>query len=85
MREALVSAGSSTLAQPELSFSRAGAAFDDVLQPIRLTDPDTRSVLRELLDAFAEWVRVIRTGEGDRYAALHAQLSSDEVRMSRAS
>jgi chromate reductase len=85
VREALVYAGSSTLAQPELSLSRAGAAFDDALQPLRLTDPDTRSALQELLDAFAQWVRVIRTGEGDRYAALHAQLSSDEERVQRAS
>jgi chromate reductase len=87
VREALVYAGSCTLAQPELSLSRAGAAFelDDALQPARLTDPDTRSALHELLDAFAEWVHVIRTMEGDRYAALHAQLSSDEERMPRAS
>jgi chromate reductase len=85
VREALVYAGSCTLAQPELSLSRAGAAFDDALQPVRLTDPDTRSALHELLDAFAEWVHVIRTGEGDRYAALHARLSSDEERMPRAS
>ncbi len=85
VREALVYAGSSTLAQPELSLSRAGAAFDDALQPVRLNDPDMRSALHELLDAFAEWVQVIRTGEGDRYAALHARLSSDEERMPRAS
>jgi chromate reductase len=85
VREALVYAGSSTLAQPELSLSRAGAAFDDALQPVRLTDTDTRSALHELLDAFAQWVQVLRTGEGDRYAALHARLSSDEGRMPRAS
>lgn len=85
LREALVYAGSCTLAQPELSLSRAGSAFDDALQPVRLTDSDTRSALHELLDAFVEWVHVIRTGEGDRYAALHAHLSSDEVRMPRAS
>ena len=87
VREALVYAGSSTLAQPELSLSRAGAAFafDDTLQSVRLTDADTRNGLHELLDAFAQWVQVIRTGEGDRYAALHARLSSDEERMPRAS
>jgi chromate reductase len=85
LREALVYAGSCTLAQPELSLSRAGSEFDDALQPVRLTDPGTRSALRELLDAFAEWVRVIRTGQGERYAALHARLSSDEERMPRAS
>ncbi|HEV2458838.1 MAG TPA: hypothetical protein VGS80_10775 [Ktedonobacterales bacterium] len=85
VREALVYAGSCTLAQPELSLSRAGAAFDDALQPVRLTDADTSSALHELLEAFARWVRVIRTGEGDRYAALHARLSSDEARLPPAS
>lgn len=85
LREALVYAGSCTLAQPELSLSRAGAAFDDAVQPVRLTDADTRSALHELLDAFAEWVQVIRTGAGERYATLHARLSSDEERMPRAS
>jgi chromate reductase, NAD(P)H dehydrogenase (quinone) len=85
VREALVYAGSCTLAQPELSLSRAGAAFDDALQLVQLTDADTRSALHELLDAFAQWVQVIRTGEGERYAARHARLSSDEARMPRAS
>jgi hypothetical protein len=85
VREALVYAGSCTLAQPELSLSRAAAAFDDALQPVWLTDADTRTALHELLGAFAEWVQVIRTGEGDRYAALHARLSSDEGRMPLAS
>src|SRR5215813_10769622 len=54
VREALVYAGSFTLAQPELTLSRAGTAFDDALQPVRLTDSDTRSALGELLDAFAQ-------------------------------
>jgi len=85
VREALVYAGSCTLAQPELSLSRAAAAFDNALQPVWLTDADTRTALHELLGAFAEWVQVIRTGEGDRYAALHARLSSDEGRMPLAS
>ncbi len=85
VREALVYAGSCTLSQPELSLSLAGAAFDDPLHPTHLTDAETRSALGELLDAFAEWVRVIRTGEGDRYAALHARLSFDEERVPRAS
>ena len=85
VREALVYAGSCTLAQPELSLSRADVAFDDALQPVRLTDPDTHSALHELLDALAQWVRVIRTGEGTRYAAAHARLSSGEERAQRAS
>lgn len=82
VREALVYAGSCTLAQPELSLSQAASAFDDVGQ---LTDADTRAALRELLEAFAEWVRVIQTGEGERYQAQHARLTSDEERTLRAS
>ena len=82
LREAFVYAGSCTLAQPELSLSRAGAAFDDTG---RLTDTDTRSALRELLEAFAEWQRVIRSGEGERYQARHALLTSDQEVLSRAS
>ena len=66
VRESLVCTDSCTLAQPELSLSRAGSAFDDAVQPVRLIDPDTRSALHKLLDAFAEWVHVIRTGKGDR-------------------
>jgi chromate reductase, NAD(P)H dehydrogenase (quinone) len=85
VREALVYAGSCTLAQPELSLSRAGTAFDDALQPARLTDADTRSALHELLKAFAQWVRVIHTGEGARYQAQHARLTSDLERIGRAS
>jgi chromate reductase, NAD(P)H dehydrogenase (quinone) len=85
LREALVYTGSCTLAQPELSLSQAGAAFDDARQPTRLTDPDTRDALRELLEALAAWMLVIRTGEGERYAAQHARLSSDDERMLRAS
>jgi hypothetical protein len=69
----------------ELSLSRAGDAFDDAPQPVRLTDADTRSALRQLLVAFAQWAQVIRTGAGDRYAALHARLSSAEGRMPCAS
>jgi chromate reductase len=75
VREALVYSGSCTLAQPELSLSRAGAAFDDAGQ---LTDVETRTALRELLSVFADWVRVIQTGEGDRYQAQHARLASEE-------
>jgi chromate reductase len=82
VREALVYTGTCTLAQPELSLSRAGGAFD---ADGRLTDPDTRGALRELLEAFAEWVSVIHTGEGDRYQARHARLSFDEERVPRAS
>jgi chromate reductase len=82
VREALVYTDSHTLAQPELSLSRAGAAFDDAG---RLTDPDTRIALRELLEAFAAWVRVIHTGEGERYRAQHARLTSDLERIQRAS
>jgi chromate reductase, NAD(P)H dehydrogenase (quinone) len=85
VRAALVYTGSFTLAQPELSLSRAGAAFDDARKPVRLTDPDTRSALRELLEAFAEWVRVIHTREGERYQAQHACLASEEERILRAS
>jgi chromate reductase len=81
LREALVYTGSCTLAQPELSLSRAGTAFDDIGQ---LTDGDTRSALRELLDVFVEWVRVIQTGEADRYQAQHAHLPRED-RMLRAS
>jgi chromate reductase len=82
LREAFVYAGACTLAQPELSLSRAGAAFDDAG---RLTDPDTRGALRDLLEAFAQWVRVIQTGEGQRYQAQHARLMTDEERVLRAS
>lgn len=82
VREALVYTGSCTLAQPEFSLSRAGAAFDDAG---RLTDPDTRSALRELLAALAEWVSVIHTGEGARYQAHHARLASAEELIPRAS
>jgi len=85
LREALVYTGSCTLAQPELSLSRAGAAFDDARQPARLTDADTRDALRELLEALAAWMLVIRTDEGDRYAAQHARLTADDERMPRAS
>jgi chromate reductase len=82
VREALVYAGSCTLAQPEISLSRAGGAFDDAG---RLTDTDTRGALRELLEAFAEWVRVIHTGEGERYQARHGRLTSGEELIPRAS
>jgi len=82
LREAFVYTGSCTLTQPELSLSRAGAAFDDAG---RLTDPDARSALRELLEAFAQWVRVIQSSEGDRYRAQHGRLTSDQERMPRAS
>ena len=82
VREALVYAGSCTLAQPELSLSRAGAAFDDAGH---LVDPDARLALRELLEAFAAWAQVIQTGEGDRYQAHHARLTTDLERMPRAS
>ncbi|MFI5273780.1 MAG: NADPH-dependent FMN reductase [Ktedonobacterales bacterium] len=82
LRAALVYTGSCTLAQPELSLSQAGAAFDD---GGRLTDPDTATALRELLEAFAEWVRVIYSGEGERYQTQHARLTSDLERIARAS
>jgi len=85
LREALVYTGSCALAQPELSLSRAGAAFDDAQQPAQLTDPDTRDALRELLEALAAWMLVIRTGEGDRFSAQHARLPSDDERILRAS
>jgi len=85
VREALVYADSSTLAQPELSLSRAGVACDAALQPVRLTDSDTRNALHELLDAFAQWVREICTGATGRHAALHARLSSNEERVPHAS
>jgi chromate reductase len=82
LREALVYAGSCTLSQPELSLARAGTAFDDAGQ---LIDPDTRAALRELLEAFAQWVRVIHTGEGQRYQAQHVRLTTDQERIGRAS
>lgn len=82
LRETLVYAGSSTLAQPEFSLSRASAAFDDAGQ---LIEPDTRDALRELLTAFVEWVRVIHSGEGERYQAQHARLTTDTERLQRAS
>jgi len=88
VREALVYADSSTLAQPELSLSRAGVACDPALQPVRLTDSDTRNALNalhELLNAFAQWVREICTGATGRHAALHARLSSNEERVPHAS
>ena len=81
LREALVYTGSCTLAQPELSLSRAGAAFDDAGQ---LTDGDTRIALHELLDVFVDWVRVIQSGEAHRYQEQHARLPNEE-RMLRAS
>ena len=81
LREALVYAGSCTLAQPELSLSRAGDAFDD---DGKLTDGDTHTALRELLEVFVDWVRVIQSGEANRYQAQHARLPNDE-RMLRAS
>jgi len=82
LREALVYTGSCTLAQPELSLSRAGAVLDAAG---RLTDSDTRVALRELLEAFAEWVQVIHSGEGGRYQARHARLTSDQEGRPRAS
>ena len=82
LREAFVYTGSCTLTQPELSLSRAGAAFDEAS---RLADPDARSALRELLEAFAQWVRVIQSSEGDRYRAQHGRLTSDQERLPRAS
>jgi chromate reductase, NAD(P)H dehydrogenase (quinone) len=88
LREAFVYTGSCTLTQPELSLSRAGAAFDDAGDAGdagRLTDPDARVALRELLEAFAHWVRVIQTSEGDRYRAQHGRLTSDQERLPRAS
>ncbi len=82
LREAFVYTGSCTLTQPELSLSRAGAAFDEASL---LADPDARSALRELLEAFAQWVRVIQTSEGDRYRAQHGRLTSDQEGLPRAS
>jgi chromate reductase, NAD(P)H dehydrogenase (quinone) len=82
IRSALVYSGSCTLAQPELSLSQATAAFDD---SGRLIDEDTRIALRELLAAFAEWVRVIQSGEGQRYQAQHGRLTSDSDQIPRAS
>src|SRR5258708_2373115 len=77
LREAFVYTGSCTLTQPELSLSRAGAAFDEAS---RLADPDARSALRELLEAFAQWVRVIQSSYGDRYRAHPGRLTSDQER-----
>jgi chromate reductase, NAD(P)H dehydrogenase (quinone) len=85
LREAFVYTGSCTLTQPELSLSRAGAAFDDAGDAGRLTDPDARVALRELLEACAQWVRVLQTSEGDRYRAQHGGLTSDQERLPRAS
>jgi chromate reductase, NAD(P)H dehydrogenase (quinone) len=82
IRSALVYTGSCTLAQPELSLSQAAAAFDE---SGRLIDEDTRIALRELLEAFAEWVRVIQSGEGQRYQAHHDRLTSDSDQIPRAS
>jgi chromate reductase len=82
LREAFVYAGSCTLAQPELSVSRAEAAFDGDL---RLRDVDVRTGLRELLEAFAQWIRVIDSGEGTRYRARHARLTADPERITLAS
>lgn len=82
IRSALVYSGSCTLAQPEFSLSQATAAFDD---SGRLVDEDTRIALRELLAAFAQWVRVIHSGEGQRYQAQHVRLTSDPEQIARAS
>jgi chromate reductase len=88
LREALVYAGACTLSQPELSLSRADAAFDVIPNTGvagRLTDPDTRAALQELLEAFAQWVRVIHSTEGERYQTQHAHLTSDPELIPRAS
>lgn len=82
LREALVYTGSCTLSQPEFSLTRASTAFDAAG---RLIEDDAREALRELLDTFAQWVRVIRTGEGNRYQAQHVRLTPAEERMPRAS
>jgi chromate reductase, NAD(P)H dehydrogenase (quinone) len=82
IRSALVYSGSCTLAQPELSLSQAGGAFDD---SGRLIDEDTRIALRELLSAFAEWVHVIYSREGQLYQAQHVRLTSDPDQIPRAS
>jgi chromate reductase len=82
VRAALVYAGSCMLAQPELSLSRASAAFDEAG---RLTDDDTRTALRGLLAAFAQWARMIQSREGERYQAQHARLTTDLERVPRAS
>jgi len=74
LRSALVYSGTCTLAQPELSLSQAAGAFDEAG---RLTDEETRDALRELLEAFVEWVQVIQSGEGERYQARHARLTPD--------
>ena len=74
LRSALVYSGTCTLAQPELSLSQAGGAFDEAG---RLTDDDTRDALRELMEAFVEWVQVIHSGEGEQYRARHARLLPD--------
>ena len=66
LRSALVYSGTCTLAQPELSLSQASGAFD---ASGRLTDDNTKDALRELMEAFVEWVRVIHSGEGRRYQA----------------
>ncbi|MGZ3582575.1 MAG: NADPH-dependent FMN reductase [Ktedonobacterales bacterium] len=91
LREAFVYAGACTLSQPEFSLSRADAAFDVIPNarvtavPGRLTDPDTRSALQELLEAFTQWVRVIHSAEGERYQTQHARLTSDPELIPRAS
>jgi chromate reductase, NAD(P)H dehydrogenase (quinone) len=82
LREALVYTGSCTLSQPELSVSRADAVFD---AEGRLIDADMRSALRELLEVYVEWVRVIQTGEGERYTAQHARLTANAEHVLRAS
>ncbi|MGZ3638524.1 MAG: hypothetical protein ACXVCX_11880 [Ktedonobacterales bacterium] len=50
-----------------------------------MTDPDTRSALQELLEAFTQWVRVIHSAEGERYQTQHARLTSDPELIPRAS
>lgn len=82
VRSALVYAGACTLAQPELSLSRADAAFDDAG---RLTDEDARIALRELLQAFVEWAHMIQSGEGERYQARHLRLTTSLEQTRRAS
>lgn len=82
VRSALVYAGACTLAQPELSLSRADAAFDDAG---RLTDEDARIALRELLQAFVEWAHMIQSGEGERYQARHLRLTASLEQARRAS
>jgi chromate reductase len=80
LRQAFVYTGTCTLAQPEFSLTHAADHFD---RDGRLIDQETRSALKELLEAVAEWTHLVQ--QGGRYHALHAALTPAETELRSAS